>query len=97
MLNAGDRAATRHGACTRRCMTREVRVVLDNRPYLIYTAADGTLDHAHGPFSPGTEPSLGDCTDENEVLDAEVLDALATLMPISPTLRHSQESLAEDE
>lgn len=78
-------------------MAREVRVVLDNQPYLVYTRADGTLDHAHGPFMPGTEPSLEQCTDENEVRDATTLDALVKLMPISPTLRPAQDSLAQEE
>jgi len=78
-------------------MTAEVRVVYDNQPYLVYTDADGRLDHAHGPFVPGTEPSVEECTDENEVRDPETLAALAKLVAISPTLRPSQSSLAEEE
>jgi hypothetical protein len=78
-------------------MNRELRVVYENRPYLVFTTEDGSLDHAHGPFTPGTEPSLHDCTDGNQVRERSMLDTLATLMPLSPTLRLAQDSLAENE
>jgi hypothetical protein len=70
------------------------RVVYDNRPYLVIRREDGSLDRAHGPFTPGTEPSLAECRDENEVRDAILLSTLANLLPISPSLPRADDTLA---
>jgi hypothetical protein len=71
-----------------------VRVIYDNVPYLVIRNEDGTLARAHGPFTPGTEPSLTECSPENEVRSARLLASLKDLLPISPPLPPSQDSLA---
>ena len=65
-------------------MVRPIRVVFDNRPYLVIRDAAGTLDRAFGPFAPGTEPGMDDCDAANEVRSSATRDALELLMPISP-------------
>jgi hypothetical protein len=40
------------------------RVVYNDQPYLVMLREDGSLDRAYGPFGPGTEPSLSECTPE---------------------------------
>jgi hypothetical protein len=65
-------------------MTRPIRVVFDNRPYLVTLDADGALDRAYGPFAPGTEPSLTDCNASTEVHSSATRNALELLLPISP-------------
>lgn len=72
-----------------------VRVVLDNQPYLLILDADGSARRAHGPFSPGTEPSLSMCTAENEVHDREVVRQLSNLASQSPTLRDTKDTMAD--
>ena len=72
-----------------------VRVVLDSQPYLLVLDADGSPQRAHGPFSPGTEPGLSQCTDENEVRDPEVVKRLASLVPQSPTLPPTKDTMAD--
>lgn len=71
-----------------------VRVVYDNQPYLVTRRNDGALDRAWGPFAPGTEPSLGACSPENEVDNRELLTALNDLMPLSPSMPASDDTLA---
>lgn len=72
-----------------------VRVVLDNRPYLLVLDDDGSPRRAHGPFSPGTEPALSQCTSENEVRDPELMEQLLSLAPQSPTLPASRDTMAD--
>lgn len=71
-----------------------VRVVYDNQPYLVVRHEDGSLARAHGPFVPGTEPSLAECTSDNEVRDPALLSALEQLLPISPALPSADDTLA---
>ena len=71
-----------------------VRVVYDNQPYLVVRQDDGSLERAYGPFTPGTEPNLGDCTDEMRVTDASLLASLEDLLPISPELPSNEDTLA---
>ena len=65
-------------------MTRPIRVVFDNRPYLVTRDVDGGLDRAFGPFAPGTEPSLADCKATTEVSSSATRNALELLLPVSP-------------
>lgn len=71
-----------------------VRVVYDNLPYLVVRREDGSLERAYGPFTPGTEPNLAECTDETEVTSGELLATLEDLLPISPALPSSEDTLA---
>lgn len=71
-----------------------VRVVYDNTPYLVIRREDGSIDRAYGPFTPGTEPSLQECSTDNEIRDPALLATLTDLLPISPTLPPSQDNLA---
>ena len=71
-----------------------VRVVYDNQPYLVMRREDGSLDRAYGPFTPGTEPDLAQCTDATAVGSAALLATLEGLLPISPALPSSEDTLA---
>jgi hypothetical protein len=71
-----------------------VRVVYDNMPYLVIRNEDGSLARAHGPFTPGTEPNLEECSSDNEVRSARLLASLEDLLPISPPLPPSEDTLA---
>jgi hypothetical protein len=71
-----------------------VRVVYENQPYLVVRREDGALSRAYGPFTPGTEPDLAACTDETAVESHRVLAALQELLPISPALPSSEDTLA---
>jgi hypothetical protein len=71
-----------------------VRVVYDNQPYLVVRAEDGSVDRAFGPFTPGTEPNLADCTDNMRVESGSLLASLAELMPISPAVPSNEDTLA---
>ena len=71
-----------------------VRVVYDNLPYLVMRGEDGSLARAHGPFAPGTEPNLADCTSQNQVTSDSLLATLQDLLPISPTVPSNKDSLA---
>jgi hypothetical protein len=68
--------------------------VYDNQPYLVVRREDGSLDRAYGPFTPGTEPNLGDCTDEKRVTSQSLLASLEDLLPISPELPSNEDTLA---
>ena len=70
------------------------RVIYRDQPYLLELNADGSVAAAFGPFSPGTEPNLGECSVENQVHDAELLDHLTRLVPVSPDLPASDDTLA---
>jgi len=70
------------------------RVVYDNQPYLVDRKDDGSLDRAYGPFTPGTEPNVADCTDEMRVTTASLLATLEALLPISPQLPSNEDTLA---
>jgi hypothetical protein len=70
------------------------RVIYRDQPYLLELNADGSVAAAFGPFAPGTEPSLGECSAETQVHDAELLDRLTRLVPISPDLPASEDTLA---
>jgi hypothetical protein len=71
-----------------------VRVVYENQPYLITRREDGALDRAYGPFAPGTEPSLRMCGPDTEVHRRRTLATLEQLLPISPSLPSSEDTLA---
>ena len=71
-----------------------VRVVYNNEPYLVVRHGDGSLNRAYGPFTPGTEPNLSECTDERQVTGMHVLAQLAALLPISPELPSHEDTLA---
>jgi hypothetical protein len=75
-------------------MTEVVRVVYDNRPYMVIRDADGSLAGAYGPFIPGTEPNLAECSSEHEVRSASLLASLEDLLPLSPPLPPSEGTLA---
>jgi hypothetical protein len=69
-------------------------VVCDNLPYLVVRRDDASLERAFGPFVPGSEPSVEECRDQNQVHDRDLLARLDALLPISPTLPASDSSLA---
>ena len=71
-----------------------VRVVFDNRPYLVVMREDGSLDRAFGPFDPGTEPNLTEGDDDNQVTSQALLAELEHLLPVSPSLPASRDTLA---
>lgn len=71
-----------------------VRVVYDNQPYLVVTHDDGSLARAYGPFTPGTEPNLDECTDEIRMTSDQLRATLQELLPISPALPSSENTLA---
>jgi hypothetical protein len=73
---------------------RAIRVVYDNLPYLIVRGEDGDVERAYGPFTPGTEPSLAECTSDMEVRDRSLLATLRDLLPISPELPTHEDTLA---
>lgn len=70
------------------------RVIHRNRPYLLEMNADGSVVAAFGPFAPGTEPCLSECSSDTRVQDATLLERLTRLMPISPDLPAAEDSLA---
>jgi len=71
-----------------------VRVVYDNLPYLVVCQDDGSIERAYGPFTPGTEPNLSECTDEMVVTSQGLRDSLERLLPISPELPSYENTLA---
>jgi hypothetical protein len=73
---------------------RPIRVVFDNRPYLVTRQPDGSVERAYGPFAPGTEPSMDECGAHNEVNSSATRDALELLLPISPELPPGSDTLA---
>ncbi len=70
------------------------RVVYESEPYLVVVQDDGSLARAYGPFTPGTEPNLDDCTDAMRVTSADLLDTLEALLPRSPELPSHEGTLA---
>lgn len=72
-----------------------VRVILDNQPYLLVLDENGSTRRAHGPFSPGTEPSVAMCSADNEVQDPALVGRLKELAPRSPTLPDTKDSMAD--
>ena len=70
------------------------RVVYDNLPYLVELDDDGSITKAFGPFAPGTEPSLAECDDANQVRDPTLIATLSQLLPLSPSLPAADDSLA---
>lgn len=70
------------------------RVVYNDQPYLVLHGADGSVEHAYGPFGPGTEPSLAECRPETEVHERALLEALHDLLPLSPKLPAHEDTLA---
>jgi hypothetical protein len=71
-----------------------VRVVYESQPYLVTLGGEGRLEHAYGPFTPGTEPNLADCSPSSEVRSQRVRAALEALLPISPALPSGEDTLA---
>jgi len=74
-----------------------VRVVYDSQPYLVIRDGEGKAAQAFGPFAPGTEPSLAECTPEIRVTDPDVLSTLDALVPLSPELPAHADTLAARE
>ena len=70
------------------------RVVYNNQPYLILRGEDSDAARAYGPFTPGTEPSLAECTSDLEVRDPALLTRLQDLLRISPDLPTHEDTLA---
>jgi hypothetical protein len=70
------------------------RVVYRDQPYLLELSADGSVAAAFGPFTPGTEPSLAECSAVTQVRDGELVDRLTRLVPISPDLPAAEDTLA---
>lgn len=70
-----------------------VRVVYENVPYLVVEDA-GEGPRVFGPFIPGTEPSLAECTPERRVTDPAVVAVVMALRPISPAVPPNASSLA---
>lgn len=70
------------------------RVVYNNQPYLVLTLDDGSIERAYGPFTPGTEPSLSECTPDTAVEERALLAILHDLLPISPNLPSPEDTLA---
>ena len=70
------------------------RVIYQDQPYLVELNPDGSVVAAFGPFAPGTEPSLAECSVERQVKHADVLHQLARLVPISPDLPAAKDTLA---
>ncbi len=70
------------------------RVVYDNRPYLFVAGSDSRAARVYGPFDPGTEPSLKQCTQDHQIDDRELIETLRTLLPRSPELPSSADTLA---
>jgi hypothetical protein len=71
-----------------------VRVVYDSQPYLVTLSENGRLEHAYGPFTPGTEPNLDECNPDSEVRSQRVRAALEALLPVSPALPSGEDTLA---
>lgn len=70
------------------------RVIYRDLPYLLELNDDGSVVAAFGPFAPGTEPSLTECSPDTQVNDADLLDHLTRLVPISPDLPPAEDTLA---
>jgi hypothetical protein len=70
------------------------RVVYRNQPYLLEHDDEGAVLRAYGPFTPGTEPALAECGEDNHVHDPELIDVLTSLVPLSPSLPAADDSLA---
>ena len=70
------------------------RVVYNDQPYLVLPGENGAVEHAYGPFPPGTEPSLGECTPDTEVHERALLATLQDLLPVSPKLPAHEDTLA---
>ena len=76
-------------------MRREtLRVVYDSQPYLVTLNDEGRLEHAYGPFTPGTEPNLAECGPDSEVHGQDLRAALESLLPLSPALPSAEDTLA---
>jgi hypothetical protein len=69
------------------------RVVLDNLPYLLVRRRTGHVA-AYGPFVPGTEPALAECTTDREVHDRRVVTRLQELAGASPAIPPHSDNLA---
>lgn len=70
------------------------RVVYENQPYIVVRGADGSGERAYGPFTPGTEPNLAECGPDTEVHDRGLRMTLVELLPLSPELPASEDTLA---
>jgi hypothetical protein len=70
------------------------RVIYRNVPYLVELGPDGNVVAAFGPFTPGTEPSLAECSADTQVRDAALIAALTRLVPTSPDLPAAEDTLA---
>lgn len=70
------------------------RVVYNSQPYLVLRREDGSIEHAYGPFTPGTEPNLSECAPDTEVHDQALLTTLRDLLPVSPQLPPHEDTLA---
>lgn len=70
------------------------RVVYREQPFLVELNPDGSVVAAFGPFAPGTEPSLAECSTDTQIRDAELLERLTGLVPTSRNLPAADDTLA---
>ena len=72
------------------------RIVHEDLPYMVVddARAGPTL---YGPFEPGTEPSLAECTPDRRVTDQGLRERVIALRPVSPDIPAHASSLAERE
>lgn len=70
------------------------RVVYENLPYLVVDH-EGSGPTVYGPFEPGTEPSLEECTPDRRVTDVDVSASVLGLRPLSPVIPPSSSTLAD--
>lgn len=73
---------------------RATRVVYDGHPYLVIDRDGSDPPAIHGPFQPGTEPALEQCSQQNLVTDERVARAVLSLRPRSPDLPTHTDTLA---
>jgi len=73
------------------------RIVYNDIPYLVVDEPNGRPPTVFGPFDPGTEPSLIECTADRRVTDQQLIDRVIGLRPISPDIPPHASSLAERE
>lgn len=64
--------------------TRPVRIVFDNRPYLVVRDDGGSLERACGPFAPGTEPNMAECGPDKAVHSSATLDRVGAVAADQP-------------
>jgi hypothetical protein len=72
------------------------RIVHDDLPYMVVDDERGEST-VYGPFDPGTEPSLAECTPDRRLTDPSLRERVIALRPVSPDIPAHASSLAERE